>query len=162
MMHLDAVALMCSRIALWRRFCEGKINSLADAKQKAAEGAAGKSDVELLGQKLKEDHEEYFERSGGARALETSWSELVAEYVGLEERFLISSVQKVKKKQEASLCLCAFFPYSFVSFPFRLLKWMKLILTAQRAKWSIMSSLFFRKAATEAYRRFPLTLCVRC
>ena len=69
--YLDSVALICSRIFLWRRFCEEKL------------------------QKQTKHHESFNqESSGGQRALDTQVSEIVAEYVGLEERFLLSSVQK--------------------------------------------------------------------
>lgn len=74
---LDSVALICSRIFLWRRFCEKQINE----QQK--------------------HHDSFnFDSSGGRMALESQVNEVVAEYVGLEERFLLSSVQKAIEMDE--------------------------------------------------------------
>ncbi len=76
--HLDSVALICSRIFLWKRFCDSK----------------------LAGKESRDNESFNSDSTGGRKLLESQVNEVVAEYVGLEERFLLSSVQKAIEMDE--------------------------------------------------------------
>lgn len=88
--HLDSMSLMCSRVALWGRFCAARLESVVGADAVAAATAEADTapiDVDDLG--------------GGRRALDTALTELVAQYVALEERFLLATAQKAIQMDEA-------------------------------------------------------------
>lgn len=84
--NLDAVALMCSRVALWKRFASTRLAQLA-VPQPAPKP-------------LEEDGVDLEELGGGRKFVDTVLNELVAQYVGLEEKFMVSTVQKAIEMDE--------------------------------------------------------------